>query len=367
MKFRFLLACCALELAMSPAVAGNLDRTKTPIDIIFNDGNHAELTWGYAMPETTGRDSIGNAIADVGGDFSMVGGGLKLQFTDRFAMAVIYDQPYGANVEYPGTPATQLGGTSAKAESDALTVLFRYDPTDRIAIYGGPRVVGADGDITLSGLAYGGSSGYNVRFGSDRGLGYVAGVAYEIPDIAFRAALTYHSEVKLEMQTIETFPGGVPTATGPTHSTLPQSLKLQGQSGVAKNTLVFGSIRWSEWSAFTLDPPSAMTNLAVMVDAWTYEIGVGHRFSDKFSASLTYTYEDEEGGKFVSPLAPNHNNQSLTLGGKYMVTEKVSLSGGVQYTWLGNAQVETSPLASPHGSFKNNDAVSIGMKLGLIF
>ncbi|UXX82526.1 OmpP1/FadL family transporter [Roseovarius pelagicus] len=368
MKSSMLTASFALALTLNPAYAGNLDRTKTPIDIIFEQGSYAELSFGFAMPSVTGVDSLGNAISNVGADISAIGAGLKLQLSDHFSLAIIYDQPYGVDLEYGGNPATTLlGGTMAKAESDELKILFRYGITDRIAVYGGPRIVGADGNITLSGLAYGGLNGYNARFSSDQGLGYVLGAAYEIPEIAFRAALTYHSEVELNMQTTETFPGGAPAATGSTKSTLPQSVKLQVQSGVAQNTLLFGSIRWSEWSVFTLNPPSPAPNLASMVDAWTYEIGVGYRFSDKFSASVTYSYEDEEGNNLVSPLAPNFGNQSLTLGGKYQVTDQLSLAGGVKYTWLGDAFPVTNPPNTPRASFSNNDAISVGVKIGMSF
>lgn len=359
-------ATATLTLAAGSAAAGNLDRTQTPIDIIFEKGNYGEISLAYTQPSLSGRDNLGNPIGNVAKDFGLVGGGFKLQFTDRFAIAVIYDQPYGVDVAYGGNPAaTLLGGTQAEATSDALTLLARYNVTDRVSVYGGPRVVNAKGDITLSGLGYGALNGYNVKFASDQGLGYVLGAAYEIPDIAFRAALTYHSEVDLEMSATETFPAGVPVMTGATASTLPQSVKLQVQSGVAKDTLVFGSVRWSEHSAFTLDPPSPAPNLATMNDSWTYEIGVGRRFTEKFSANMTYIYEDEKGNNLVSPLAPTHGRQSLSVGGKYQVNEMLNVSGGIRYTWLGDALA--APGGIPRGTFTNNDAISVGVKLGVNF
>lgn len=351
-----------------PALAGNLDRNKTPIDLIFDKGNRAELTMTVVEPSVTGRDRSNTLVGNVGENFGSVAAGVKLQFGKRLSFAMIYDQPYGADTQYGGSPnTTQFGGALSQAESDALTVLLRYNVSDRIAIYGGPRLVGASGNITLSGLAYKGASGYHVDFSTDSALGYVVGAAYEVPEIAFRAALTYHSDIDLEMQTIETFPRGHPTPTGRTPTTLPQSLKFQVQSGIAQNTLAFGSVRWSEWSKFTLDPNSPMTNLAILDDAWTYEIGVGHRFTEDFAARLSYSYEHEEGGRIVSPLAPTKGAQTVTLGGTYQLTPSIDISGGVSYTWLGKAQLAVDPTGEVQGTFAENGVVGAGMKIGVSF
>ncbi|WP_324754598.1 outer membrane protein transport protein [Roseovarius sp. Pro17] len=357
-----------LALLANAGHAGNLDTNQTPIDIIFETGNYAELSYARVAPSVSGRDNLGNPISNVANDFSLLGSGIKFQLTDRLSMALIHDQPYGVDILYGGSPATTLlGGTLADADTNALTMLVRYDVADGIALYGGPRVVRAEGHVRLSGLAYGPLNGYDVKFGADQAVGYVLGAAYERPEIAFRAALTYHSEVELDLPSLETFPGGAPVQTGDTVSKLPQSIKLQVQSGIAKDTLVFGSIRWSEHSVFTLDPPSAAPNLTELDDAWTYEVGVGRRFSDKLSGKLTYTHEDETGNILVSPLAPTKGRQSVALGAEYQLTDTVSLSGGVRYTWIGDSRPETGTPDTARAFFSDNDAVSVGMKIGVTF
>ncbi|MFD0857997.1 OmpP1/FadL family transporter [Roseovarius aquimarinus] len=350
------------------ATAGNLDLTKTPIDLIFEEGNYAELSYAFVTPSVTGRDLLGNPISNVANDFSVLGSGVKFQLNDQLSFAIIHDQPYGVDVQYNGNPATTLlGSTMADADTNALTMLARYQMSNGFSVYGGPRVVRAKGEVTLSGLAYGPLNGYNVKFSSDQATGYVLGTSYEIPEIAFRAALTYHSEVELDMPTVETFPGGAPLATGTTTSKLPQSVKLQVQSGIAENTLAFGSVRWSEHGVFQLDPPSAAPNLTELDDAWTYEVGIGRRFTDKFSGSITYSYEDETGNDLVSPLAPTKNRQILTVGGEYQVTEAVTVSGGLRYIWIGDAIAETGTPDAPRAIFSGNDAVTFGMKVGISF
>ncbi|QYX55303.1 outer membrane protein transport protein [Roseovarius sp. SCSIO 43702] len=370
MKSTLLTAISAVTItAAGSAHAGGLDRSGTPIEIIFEKGNRAELTFGTIMPSVTGTDLLGNDPGDVADRFSQWGAAVKYEYNDKLSFAIIMDQPYGADVEYGGDPTTTLlGGTSAEADSIGLTALLRYKFSDRFSVYGGPRMVDADGAISLSGQAYGPLNGYNVRFNSDTGYGYVLGAAYEIPEMALRAALTYHSEVDLSMGTAQQPPGAPGFAVTPdTKVTLPQSVKLAVQSGVAPGTLVFGSVRWSEWSKFSLDPFGPTPNLAEFDDVWTYELGVGRRFNDRFSGSASIIYEPGGSDDLVSPLSPTNGSTSLTVGGKYQVTDNVDVSAGVRYTWLGDAQPETGTPDVARGNFSDNSVVSVGFKVGVQF
>jgi long-subunit fatty acid transport protein len=353
------------------AQAGGLDRSGTPVDIIFENGNYFELSFGMVMPELTGSDVLANSIANVGNDFNVGGAGLKLDLSDKVSIAVIYDQPYGSDIVYGGNPAaTMLGGTSAVADSDAMTALVRYKINDRFSVYGGARSVKAGGDITLSGLAYGPlAPGYSVNFATDHGAGYVLGAAFEIPEKAMRVALTYHSSIDMSFATTETFPMGAPIFTGFTQSELPQSLELAVQSGISAKhrILAFGSVRWSDWEAFTLQPNGLGANLADLDSAISYELGVGKQFTDKFAASLTVNYEAGGSDDLVSPLAPSNGQIGVAIGGKYRVNENVSISGGIRYTWLGDAQPETGTPDVARGTFVDNTALSAGLKLAFHF
>ena len=364
---RFTIAAAALTAAATSAGAGGLDRSYTAIDPLFEAGNYAELSFGFTSPEVTGSDLLGNQINNVGDSYITAGAALKIDFNEMLSMALIYDQPYGADTLYGGNPAaTLLGGTKAEVESHGLTALVRWQFSDRWSVYGGPRFVNAEGEITLSGGAYGPRSGSNFRFASTTGTGYVIGGAYEVPEIALRASLTYHSTVDLSMSTTETIvgPGGgtFPTTTS---TKTPESWELAVQSGINQNTLVFGSIRHAKWGNFTLTPTVFGRNLASLDDVTTWELGVARRFSDKFSGSIAVSYEDTSGDDLVSPLGPTNGQTGITVGGKYAINDQLDLSGGVRYTMLGNGIPQTANTA--RGSFRDNDAVSIGMKLGYSF
>jgi long-subunit fatty acid transport protein len=361
---KFALAATTLGLAAGAAHAGGLDRSYTPIDPLFERGNYAELSFGFTMPDVTGSDLAGNSYSNVAGDYSTVGFAVKVDFNEKLSLAMIYDQPYGADTAYGGNPtATLLGGTRADAETHALTALVRYKFTDRFSAYIGPRFLNAEGDITTSGVAYP-VNGANFRFANTSGAGYVVGAAYEVPEIALRASLTYHSPVDLSFRTTETIPG-IGTFSTTTNSETPETIELSVQSGINQSTLIFGSIRHAKWSDFTLTPTVFGNNLASFDDITTYEIGVGKRFTEKFSGSITISYEDTSGDDLVSPLGPTNGQTGITVGGEYKVSDSLDVSGGVRYTMLGNGVPQIG--GNPVGSFRNNDAISVGMKLGYHF
>ena len=95
---------------------------------------------------------------------------------------------------------------------------------------------------------------YRVDAGKDWGYGWMLGTAYERPDIALRVSLSYYSKISHSLDTQESTAttGVLPTQT---EVDTPQSVSLDFQTGVAPKTLVFGSIRWVDWSEFRIDPP----------------------------------------------------------------------------------------------------------------
>ena len=91
------------------------------------------------------------------------------------------------------------------------------------------------------------------------------------------------------------------------------------QTGVAQDTLVFGSIRWVKWSEFLVDnavfPIDTGTGTVPLVeveDTTTYTIGVGRKFTENWSGALSFLYESREGDT-VSPLAPTNGRKGVTL------------------------------------------------------
>lgn len=367
---RILSWLAALTLTASAAHAGGIDRSGQSIGALFENGSYAELSFGQVMPSVSGNDVAafgGGASGNVAADYSQLGLAFKTDLSERLSAALILDQPFGADVTYAGT-SVALGGTSALADTNALTALLRYKLDNGISVHGGLRVQTSRANIDLRGAAYGPLSGYTVDLASNTATGYVIGVAYEKPEIALRVAVTYNSAIAHNFDTLETL-GAATIGIAPTRVKTPQSVNLDFQSGIAANTLIFGQIRWADWSAFRLDPAAftgaAGSGLIDLDDSTTYSLGVGRKFNDTWSGALSFSYE-AEGNPLVSPLAPTNGKIGVTLAGIY-TSNNMKISTGVNYTKLGDAQPETGTPDTARANFSGNSAVGVGVKVSFSF
>ncbi|KIN72311.1 outer membrane protein transport protein [Sulfitobacter guttiformis] len=383
MKTRFLTVAALLASTVSAQAVG-LDRAGQRVGILFETGNHAELTFSYTDPSISGNAYPafgGGATGNVGQAFRGLSGGIKYDLNDQLSLAFIADEPYGADTLYPGSSTTTiLGTTGATVDSYALTALANYRLDSNWSVHGGLRYQEISAGVTLGGLAFNapgtapgtanGVNGYSGTFGSDGAVGYVIGGAYEIPDIALRVAVTYNSSTSHDLATRETIRGAQISAPGAiTEVDTPESLNIAFQTGVAKDTLVFGSLRYARYSDTVVSPAgfsgatgNALTDLE---DGFDFDIGVGRRFSEQWSGSVSVGFSTKGDDDFVSPLAPTNGSKFIAVGAKYDVNDSFAISGGVRYTSLGDA------VASPGGRgvapFEGNDAVSVGLKLAYKF
>ena len=366
----------ALMLTTTAAHAVGLDRSGQAIGIIFEEGEYAELSFGSVTPSLDGADVAafgGSAIGNVANDFTQLSLGYKQDISDQLSFAVIFDEPYGADIEYPSTAdggGIALAGTAASLESKAVTALLRYKLNENFSVHGGVRAQTINADITLAGAAFGGLNGYSTELNGDTAYGYTVGAAYERPEIALRVALTYHSEIDHEFDTTEIGPLG-PSA-GTTDVTTPEAINLDFQTGIAADTLLFGSIRYADYSTVIVSPAqfSALTGGGSLtdIDAGTsYNIGVGRRFTDQLSASISVGYDSPGDDSLVSPLAPSDGNYSVAVGAEYKVTDNIAISGGVRYISVGDAEPATGTPSTARAEFTDNDAVGVGFKIGYTF
>ncbi|MFV1600185.1 MULTISPECIES: OmpP1/FadL family transporter [unclassified Phaeobacter] len=383
---RYLATSAALALASGAAMAGGLDRTGQPVGIIFEKGNYAELSFSHTNPDVTGTDvrtlnPAGTPSGNVALSFNQISGGIKYDLNDRVSFSMIFDQPWGSDIRYPSADANPitpgsflLGGTTAIADSEAITGIVRYKFNENFSVHGGIRYQQIKGDITLKGLAYNSPltpgndlDGYNVRVARDGAVGWLVGGAYERPDIALRLAVTYQSEIEHTFATTESLPD-VPGTTfnGSTTTKTPQSLNVDFQTGIAKDTLLLAGIRWAEHSVVKLRPSTANVDLIDLSDSVSYTLGVARRFNENLVGSISLGYEAEDSDNLVSPLAPTNGYKSISVGLQY-TKDQFKISGGVRYTDLGDAFAETGTPDVARASFSGNKAVSVGVKFGYYF
>jgi long-subunit fatty acid transport protein len=207
--------------------------------------------------------------------------------------------------------------------------------------------------------AFEASGGYALDMEQDTAYGYTLGVAYEIPEFALRAALTYFSEVEHTSNTTEnllTLSDFVSDVTF--HS--PQAVNLNFQTGIAQDTLLTANIRWANWGDVDLAPTGLGSDLINLDDSITYSLGIGRRFNENFSGSISVNYEAKGDDNLVSPLGPTDGLLGVTIGGRYK-KDNMTVTGGINYTWIGDARPEVGGRAV--ANFKDNSSVGFGIRV----
>jgi long-chain fatty acid transport protein len=382
---RSLLGTTAVLLASAPAVlAGALDRSGQPVGVIFEPGNYVELSFGYTMPTVEGTHTTPFGTSRSGDAGEAYGQGVvaaKFDANEQLSFAIIYDQPFGADVDYgDADPTYPIAGSRASFESSGITALGRYRFNENFSVHAGARMVQIDADLFVRSIAAVTPTGpvfatYEASFEPDRDIGFVVGAAYEKPEIALRVALTYSSEMNFENDYRYTVssPLGTASGTGTTRYTMPQSVNLDFRTGIAENTLLFGSIRWADWSETVIELDNYLTGRPVVDfegDYFTYTIGVGRRFTEQFAGSASIIYEPGiasdfdpatgEGG--VSNLSPVDGQLGLQVTGTYYVSDALEVTGAVRYTRLGDSTTERVGAV-----FEGNDALTVGVRVGYRF
>ena len=351
-----------LLLGTTAAYAGGMDRSGQSITALFEEGTYAEISFGSVSPDVTGATLSGSvASGNVAPDYTQVGLAYKTNLNENWSLALIIDQPFGANVSYDQSATYPVYGTKAEVTTRGYTLLTQYHYNENLSAYAGPRLISAEGTYTR---AFYGSAVYSSTYSSDTDVGYVIGGAYEIPDIALRAALTYSSETDFALDG---------SAGSQLNAVMPQSVNLDFQTGIAANTLAFANVRWADWSeahltdanpASTITPtgPTTFVNPDQGVlsdfndsDVTTINVGIGRKFTENFAGQIAFGYEKSTGVE-ASNLTPTDGYKSVSIGGAYTFENGMELSGGIRYVDLGDA---TTNIAS----FTDNSVTAIGLKL----
>jgi len=168
-------------------------------------------------------------------------------------------------------------------------------------------------------------------------------------------------------------------ATG-TKASLPNYTTLKLQSGIAPDTLGFFSARRADWASHQVILSNAATTAAIssFTDTTSYSLGLGRKLTDSLSASLAYNWEKGSGPNSASSLSLSNGYRGISAGLKY-TADNVSISGGVNYTKLGDTVVTQNAVLDPVNNptvvttlidgapFSGNTVTTVGLKIGYHF
>ena len=380
MSLKINTVVAVLLATTSMATAGGMDRATTGTSTLFEKGSYAELSYASTAPSIGPNANLLLGLAggmNVTQSFTTTQFSFKTDLNDKLSVAISSNNnPFGVDVDYDDFATgggAYAGITSLRANlgSTAVTSMARYKITDRVSAIAALKyqtVSGtADVSVPLS-AASGGAVDGDVSLTRASDTNFIVGASYEIPEIALRVVGTYESEATFDPSVIAETSGA---NTGPGQIKTPEVLMLEFQSGVAANTLVFGSIRHAKWEDAQVKMSAAYGNaqLSDFDNSTTYTLGVGRKFSDSFSASLSASVDTGDGDD-ASLLAPTGRSTAISLGGKYTLNNGMAISGGVSHrvynsaTWYGN---DSELGGGDDVTFGDNSVTTLGMKLSVSF
>ncbi|UTW00518.1 outer membrane protein transport protein [Marinomonas rhizomae] len=361
-KTVILITLCAIST--KEVYAGGMSLSGQSITPLFEKGTYIELSAYSFDPEVSGKltNSIhsGN-VAKKGYFFS---GAYKQDLPHSTSMAIIIDQPFGADIRYPSSSTYPLSKTSASVDTTAIKGIIRYKINTPFSVYGGLRNVTSNGEVTVNQPSN--HLLYTMKTDTQNDWGYLFGAAYEIPEIALRASLTYNSAIKVKFKSQENIVNSSLARETSFNTDMPKSVNFDFQMGVSQSTLLMFSARWVEWKKTKITPQlftqfvDVGNNLVDFKDnTITYSLGLGQKLTDTLTGSLTIAYE-EPSEKVASNLSPSDGYTSLIAGLKYQATPNTAIATGVSYTWIGEAKTN---LSSNEATFENNHSMNFGVKL----
>ena len=302
-------------------------------------------------------------------------------------------------------PFLGKGNTKVEVDTQNLSMIFGFQPTENFNFYAGGVYQTIKGSVSLRGQAYSLLNGYDAKIKETGGAGWLAGVAFQIPDIALKTSVTYRSEINhktdvTEETSITKFPAfntvlaglGVSPekiaalgTNGQTKITTPQSVNLDFQTGVMANTVAFANLRWVNWKDFSIQPykfgkiseavgnlvgqPNGFNLVEYSEDQISATVGVGRKLNDLWSGTVAVGW-DSGAGNPVSTLGPTEGYWNLGLGVQYSPTPQTFIAGGVKYFWLGDAKAQSGAQAGTDAyvaEFESNKALAYGLKIGYKF
>lgn len=351
-----LFAAFGSALCAGSAMAGGYSRGEANTDVLFDSGT-ATIDAGflYVSPQRS-YDTISGARATDGrfsDDYWIPSVAVGVRPADIFGCALTYTQSFGAAATY-GTQAQNAERTNAVAAGGAAAANYtiskgftsnEYGATCSVKFDAGQGKFHVLGGIFLEDFSYTAKSMTGTLNFKDNGsVGYRLGAAYEIPEYALRASLMYRSQVRHNATGTFDFSaiaqagnGGIARAAATGSGTLPQSVKLYVQSGIAPDWLVYGSVKWTNWSVLqTLNytvGTTARQDKYFWKDGWTIQAGVGHKFNDTVSGTLNLTWDQGVG------TGADIQTDTWTLGAGAIISAgpgQLKLGAGISYLTAGS-------------------------------
>ena len=352
-----------------PAVvsAEGLERVNIDTSFLYENGTYAEVGTGQvspSLPATFAGPLAGLPKRDnVAPSFSVFTGAFKTQLGEAIDIGVWYtNNGNGVNIDWGSVGATTI---FADVAMPTLSGIVKYNLSENVSLLGGIKHTTLNGGssmkLPLSATAFG---QYTVESASASGAVY--GVSYQRPDIALRVEVLAEEAISLS-PTTNYFVNATPLS-GEASMGVGDAITLKFQTGIAADTLLFGSIRDSKWKNNQVGlptlPGAPLAEVSTFEDGQSYTLGIGRRINENLSVSASLFSDPSTGGNTgISELSPTYGTNAISLGAKIGVSDNASLSIGGTYTQKG----DVASTGAYGGVLSNSTVTSFGAKLSFNF
>ena len=349
----------------SGVLAEGLERVNIDPSFMFEPGNYVEYSYGSSSPSipaaVTGLGSIDNVAKTVTASNFAV----KTAIGDRFDVG-LWSTSNGNGVNLDWGSAI---GFTADLTMPTLAAMVRYRLSDSMSIIGGLKRVSVNNGSTVSlPISSAGITAGTWTLSSATATTNVYGIVSEIPSLAMRMVVLMEGAASLDIDTSYSQTGGGTTTayTGVSKASVGDATTISLQTGIAPNTLLFGSLKISNWKDdqvhIPLNGTTTRATISTFEDGQSYTIGLGRKFSDNLSGSASYFRDPASDCDAATALSPKCETSSVSLGAKYSINDRATLSVGTTWTQYGDATV-----ALPAATTTASNQTSYGIKLGYKF
>ncbi|MGB0858020.1 MAG: hypothetical protein ACPGPR_09110 [Paracoccaceae bacterium] len=361
---KYSIATTILLTCASSAFAGGFELQKLDTSMMYVDGNQASISQANINYSIEGQNPAVGAASkkQVVPDISVTNVAAKFDFGDNLSLG-LGTYRSGA-IQLSGGNGTSGNLTpTADVDLNSTALLARYNLNDSISFIGGvTQNVIRGGNVTTLG------GSYDVSGKTE--MGYVAGLAYSIPEIALRAELTYQPTTKFATTTnfspsaAAAAGGAVANPNSATTLSLPDTMAINFQTGIAEDTLLTASYRKTSWgkSQIKISAPVAITT--TFKDTVSYSLGIGRKFTDSLSGSITYAKEPGTGATSTSLFSVSDGSDAISIGLQYK-RDNMTISGGISQRNVGDMHVTDATAGQM--KYSGNTVTAMGLKIAFAF
>jgi hypothetical protein len=369
MRKNIITGVSLVALSAGMAQAGGFELQTLDTSIMYADGNQASISYASIDASIEGVNPLAGASSkkQVVKDQTVTNFSGKFDISESLSFG-IHTYRSGAIQLSGGNEAPALangfaGGNIAPTgdvDLDSTALMVNYALTDNVSVLGGVTQNNLkDGNVTTL------AGSYDIVGKSE--MGYVVGAAYSVPEIALRAELLY--QPKATISTTVTYGGAFP---GTAELSLPDTYALSFQTGIAADTLLLASYRKANWGKAQIAvkvPANALLNIDTSFkDSEAYSVGIGRRFSDALSGSITYSKEQGTSATSTSLFSVSNGSDAISIGLQYK-RDNMTISGGISQRNVGDMTVNATVAANTvrQMQYTGNSVTAMGLKIAFAF